>query len=109
MSKIIERQNRIFTERMMQLLQRVEYMSEEMRSLSRDVRLLKEDIAHVKKLEEKIANIGEIDVLLSSEEARIQAAILLTSSRKEAAEVLGMTERTLYRKIKEYGLEDYKK
>jgi two-component system response regulator HydG len=41
------------------------------------------------------------------EEAAIRAALgMVGGNRRKAAEQLGIGERTLYRKIKKYGLED---
>jgi len=50
-------------------------------------------------LPESTASISEL------EKEAIQRALEKTGgNRKEAADILGFSERTLYRKIKEYGL-----
>ena len=45
--------------------------------------------------------------LQQQERSLIQKALLQTGGhRKDAASLLGISDRTLYRKIKEYGLEE---
>jgi DNA-binding NtrC family response regulator len=52
------------------------------------------------KQEERVIPLEE-----QEKEAIKKALIVAGGRRKEAAESLGISERTLYRKIKEYGLE----
>lgn len=42
--------------------------------------------------------------ILSNEKERIKIAIMISSSKKEAAKLLNMSERNIHRKIKEYKL-----
>lgn len=52
-----------------------------------------------------LSNLG-LFTMKELEKAHIAGTLKKIKERNKAAEVLGITERTLYRKIKEYGLND---
>lgn len=65
-----------------------------------------QDIADLKlnlEIQNKFPEIGILE-LLSSEKYRFKVAIDLAKNNIEAAKMLGTTERTFYRKIKEFKL-----
>lgn len=52
-----------------------------------------------------MTGIDGAKIIMSNEEREIRQAMLLhANNRKKVAEELGISERTLYRKIKEYGI-----
>jgi len=80
-------------------LKRLDFNETKIRDSLRDIEYLKLNL----EMQNKFPEIGILE-LLSSERYRFEVAIDLAKNNIEAAEMLGTTERTFYRKIKEFKL-----
>jgi len=80
-------------------LKRLDFNETKIRDSLRDIEDLKLNL----EMQNKFPEIGILE-LLSSERYRFEVAIDLAKNNIEAAEMLGTTERTFYRKIKEFKL-----
>jgi len=76
------------------VLDRLDYNEKRIREVLKDIHELKFKIL--------VCEGNSIMEVLSSEKSRIELALTVTNLKKEAAELLGMSYRTLHRKLIEY-------
>lgn len=81
-------------------------IEERLSSIETQMRKKLDEIDELKRKADLIRKSPPYDFnrLLKDEAYRIKLALLMADNRRDAAEKLGCSERTLYRKVKEYSL-----
>lgn len=90
-----------------EILRRIDYSEERVRSILKELSELRTVISNNSDIENIRVQIKDVTLLdiLNSDKLRTEWALKLSSgNRKAACKILNLTERTLYRKIKEYNL-----
>lgn len=80
-----------------QILERIDFNEKRIRKILKELNMLK--IA----VQDGFSDSDIVVKLIHDEKLRIKIALSMTKSRKETSELLCMTERTLFIKLKEYG------
>jgi len=91
------------------ILDRLDFNESRIREGLKDIKEIRKVVGNLKKYK-RITEIVKSDddlllKILKSEKARIKLALELVKFKKDAAKLLGFSERTMYRKLKEYNLE----
>ena len=83
------------------ILQRLDFNENKVRECLKDIKDIRKEVGEIVI---RPSRIPEIMKLLSDERYRMVIALGFTNNRRETRKLLGMTERTFYRKLKKYEL-----